>query len=160
MLRIRKTSVKDVPLILAFINELAEYEREPNAVRMTEKDLTRDGFSERPKFKAIIAEWDRNPAGMAFYFHNYSTWQGRHGLFLEDFFVRPQFRGKGVGKALMVHLARIAIAENCYGMRWEVLDWNTTAIDVYQRLGARFRENWRVMQITGEDLKRLSETES
>jgi GNAT superfamily N-acetyltransferase len=96
---------------------------------------------------------------MAFFFHHYSTWQGRHGLFLEDLFVRPQFRGKSVGKALMVHLAQIAIAENCYGMRWEVLDWNTTAIDVYQRLGAGFREHWRVMQITGEDLKRLSRTE-
>ncbi len=94
---------------------------------------------------------------MAFFFHHYSTWQGRRGLFLEDFFVRPQFRGKGVGKALMVHLAQIAIVEHCYGMRWEVLDWNMTAIEVYQRLGARFRENWRVMQITGEDLKRLSE---
>ncbi len=157
MLKIRKAIVKDVPLILSFIHELAEYEREPSAVRATEDDLIRDGFSASPKFRVIIAEWDGNPAGMAFFFHHYSTWQGRQGLFLEDFFVRPQFRGKGVGKALMVHLAWIAIAENCYGMRWEVLDWNTTAIDVYQRLGARFREHGRVMQITGEDLKRLSE---
>ena len=157
MLKIRKAIVKDVPLILSFIHELAEYEREPSAVRATEDGLISDGFSASPKFRVIIAEWDGNPAGMAFFFHHYSTWQGRQGLFLEDFFVRPQFRGKGVGKALMVHLARIAIAENCYGMRWEVLDWNTTAIDVYQRLGARFREHGRVMQITGEDLKRLSE---
>ena len=94
---------------------------------------------------------------MAFFLHHYSTWQGKHGLFLEDFFVRPQFRRKGVGKALMAHLARIALAENCYGMRWEVLDWNKTAIDVYQKLGARFREHWRVMQISAEDLKRLSQ---
>ncbi len=159
MLKIRKASVEDVPLILSFIRELAEYEREPGAVRATEDDLIRDGFSANPKFRVLIAERDGNPAGMAFFFHHYSTWQGRHGLFLEDFFVRPQFRGKGVGKALMVHLAQIAMAENCYGMRWEVLDWNTNAIDVYQRLGAGFRENWRVMQITGEDLKRLSKTE-
>jgi len=159
MLKIRKASVEDVPLILSFIRELAEYEREPGAVRTTEEDLIRDGFSAHPKFRAIIAELDGQPAGMAFFFHHYSTWQGRHGLFLEDLFVRPQFRGKGVGKALMVHLAQIAIAENCYGMRWEVLDWNTTAIDVYQRLGAIFREHWRVMQMTDEDLKRLSETE-
>jgi GNAT superfamily N-acetyltransferase len=159
MLKIREANVEDVPLILSFIRELAEYEREPGAVRATEDDLIRDGFSVNPKFRVIIAESDGKPAGMAFFFHHYSTWQGRQGLFLEDFFVRPQFRRKGIGKALMVHLAKTAIAENCYGMRWEVLDWNTTAIDVYQRLGAHFREHWRVMQITGEDLKRLSETE-
>jgi GNAT superfamily N-acetyltransferase len=157
VLKIRKASVQDVPLILSLIRELAEYEREPSAVRATKDDLIRDGFSANPKFRVIIAEADGKPAGMAFFFHHYSTWQGRQGLFLEDFFVRPEFRGKGIGKALMVHLAKIAIAENCYGMRWEVLDWNTTAIAVYQRLGARFRENGRVMQITGEGLKRLSE---
>ena len=159
MLKIREANPEDVPLILSFIRELAEYEREPNAVRATEDDLRRDGFSANPKFRVIIAKSDGNPAGMAFFFHHYSTWQGRQGLFLEDLFVRPQFRGKGIGKALMIHLAQIAIAEHCYGMRWEVLDWNTSAIDVYQRLGARFREHWRVMQITGEDLKRLSEAE-
>ena len=159
MLKIRKATVKDVPLILSFIRELADYERDPSAVRAREDDLIRDGFSANPKFRVIIAEFDGNPAGMAFFFHHYSTWQGKHGIFLEDFYVRQQFRGKGIGKALMVHLARIAIAENCYGMRWEVLDWNTTAIEVYQRLGAHFRKNWRVMQITGEDLKRLSEIE-
>ena len=158
MLKIREASIEDVPLILFFIRELAEYEREPSAVRATEDDLRRDGFSANPKFRVIIAESDGTPAGMAFFFHHYSTWQGRHGLFLEDLFVRPPFRGKGIGKALMVHLARTAIEEKCYGMRWEVLDWNTSAIDVYQRLGARFREHWRVMQIIGEDLKRLSET--
>jgi GNAT superfamily N-acetyltransferase len=159
MLKIRKATVKDVPLILSFIHELAEYEREPSAVRATEGDLIRDGFSENPKFRVIIAEWDSSPAGMAFFFLSYSTWQGRQGLFLEDLFVRPQFRRKGIGKALMVHLAKLAIAEHCYGVRWDVLDWNTSAIDVYQRLGASFREHWRVMQLTGEDLKRVSETE-
>jgi GNAT superfamily N-acetyltransferase len=158
MLKIRKATVKDVPLILSFIHELAEYEKEPRAIRATEDDLIRDGFSKNPKFRAIIAEWDGNPAGMAFFFRNYSTWQGKHGLFLEDLFVRPQFRRKGIGKALMVHLARIAIEEKCYGIRWEVLDWNTSAIDVYQRLGASFREHWRGMQIIGEDLRQLSET--
>jgi len=159
MLKIREASVQDVPLILSFIRELAEYEREPNAVRATEDDLIRDGFAANPKFRVIIAEFGGSPAGMAFFFHNYSTWQGKQGLFLEDLFVRPQFRGKGIGKALMIHLAEIAITDNCYGMRWEVLDWNTSAIDMYQRLGARFREHWRVMQITGEELKRLSESE-
>jgi GNAT superfamily N-acetyltransferase len=156
-LKIREANAEDVPLILAFIRELAAHEREPGAVCATEDDLRKDGFSANPKFRVIIAESDGRPAGMAFFFHHYSTWQGKQGIFLEDFFVRPQFRGKGVGKALMVHLARMAIAENCYGMRWEVLDWNSTAIDVYLKLGARFREHWRDMQITGEDLKRLSE---
>ena len=158
MLKIRKASIGDAQLILSFIHELAEYEREPSAVQATEDDLIRDGFSANPKFRVVIAEWDGNPAGMAFFFNNYSTWQGRQGIFLEDLFVRPQFRRKGIGKALMVHLAKLAITEHCYGMRWEVLDWNTAAIEVYQKLGARFREHWRVMQITGEDLKRLSET--
>jgi GNAT superfamily N-acetyltransferase len=158
MLEIRKATIEDVPLILSLIRELAEYEREPSAVRATENDLVRDGFSENPKFRVLIAELDGKPAGMAFFFHHYSTWQGRQGLFLEDFFVRPQFRGKGIGKALMSHLAQIAIGEKCYGMRWEVLDWNTNAIDVYLGLGARFRDHGRVMQITGEDLKRLSKT--
>jgi diamine N-acetyltransferase len=94
---------------------------------------------------------------MAFFFHHYSTWQGRAGIYLEDLFVRPQFRGRGIGKALMAHLARIALEESLYGIRWEVLDWNALAIEVYRRQGARFREHWRVMQITGEDLKRLGE---
>jgi GNAT superfamily N-acetyltransferase len=159
MMKIRTATIADVPLILAFIRELAEYEREPSAVRATEDDLIRDGFSANPKFRVIIAEFGGTPAGMGFFFHHYSTWQGKQGLFLEDLFVRPQFRGKGIGKALMIHLAKLAIKENCYGMRWEVLDWNTSAIDVYQRLGAHFREHWRVMQLTGEDLKRLSKTE-
>jgi GNAT superfamily N-acetyltransferase len=159
MLEIREASVEEVPLILSLIRELAEYEREPGAVRATENDLVRDGFSENPKFRVLIAELDGKPAGMAFFFYHYSTWQGRQGLFLEDFFVRPKFRGKGIGKALMSHLAQIAIAEKCYGMRWEVLDWNMNAIDMYLGLGARFREHGRVMQIIGEDLKRLSETE-
>ena len=160
MLKIRKADVKDVPLILSFIHELAEYEREPGAVRATEDDLIRDGFSANPKFGVVIAEWDGIPAGMAFFFHNYSTWQGRQGIFLEDLFVRPEFRRKGIGKTLMVHLAKLAITEHCHGIRWEVLDWNTAAIEVYQKLGARFREHWRVMQITGEDLRHLSETDA
>src|SRR3989441_11314262 len=98
VLKIRKASAEDVPLILSFIRELAEYEREPGAVRASEDDLIRDGFSANPKFRVIIAESDGKLAGMAFFFHHYSTWQGRKGLFLEDFFVKPQFRRKGIGK--------------------------------------------------------------
>ncbi len=156
MLKIRQAVSEDVPLILSFIQELAEYERAPDSVSATEDDLRRDGFAANPRFRVIIAERDGKPAGMAFFFHHYSTWKGRSGLYLEDLFVRPEFRSRGVGKALMVHLARIAIAENCYGMRWEVLDWNEPAIQVYERLGGRFREHWRAMQLVGEDLRRLA----
>ena len=159
MLRIREGVSEDIPLILSFIRELAVYERAPDSVSATEDDLRRDGFKANPRFRAIIAEWDGQPAGMAFFFHHYSTWKGRPSIHLEDLFVRPEFRSKGVGKALMVHLARLAVQENCYGMRWEVLDWNTPAIEVYQRLGGRFREHWRVMQLVGEDLDRLAQAE-
>jgi GNAT superfamily N-acetyltransferase len=157
MLKLRKATHRDIPLILSFIRELAEYERAPNAVSCTEKDLRRDGFGSMPKFRVIIAEWDGKPAGMAFFFHNYSTWQGRPGIFIEDLFVRPEFRGKRIGKALMSNLARIAIAEHCYGIRWEVLDWNQPAIDVYQHLGSKFRDGWRIMQIAGQELKDLAQ---
>src|SRR2546427_5754954 len=158
MLKLRKATAKDIPLVLLFIRELAEYERAPNAVSCTEKDLGRDGFGPNPKFRIIIAEWKREPAGMAFFFYNYSTSQRRPGIFIEDLFVRPQFRGKGIGRALMGHLAQTAIAEHCYGVRWEVLDWNKPAIDAYRHLGSKFREGWRIMQITGQELKELAES--
>ena len=156
-MKLRKAAAKDIPLILSFIRELAEYERAPDAVSCTEKDLRSDGFGSNPKFRVIIADWSGEPAGIAFFFYNYSTWQGRPGIYIEDLFVRPQFRGKGIGRALISHLAGIAIAERCFGVRWEVLDWNKPAIDVYQHLGSKFREGWRSMQITGEELRRLAE---
>ena len=159
MLKIRNAVPEDVPLILSFIRELAEYERAPDSVSATEDHLRSDGFTTNPRFRVIIAERDGKPAGMAFFFHHYSTWKGRPGLYLEDLFVRREFRNRGVGKALMVHLARMAVEDNCYGMRWEVLDWNEPAIKVYQHLGGRFREHWRVMQLVGEDLRRLARAE-
>jgi len=160
MMKLRKAAAKDIPLILSFIRELAEYERAPNAVSCTEKDLRRDGFGSYPKFRVIIAEWHGEPAGMAFFFYNYSTWQGRPGIFIEDLFVRPQFRGKGIGRALMAKLAQTAIAEKCHGIRWEVLDWNKPAIDVYQHLGSKFRDGWKIMQITAHELVELAKSAS
>ena len=160
MLKLRKASSKDIPLILSFIRELAEYERAPNAVVCTEQDLRRDGFGPSPKFHVIVAELNGEAAGMAFYFYNYSTWQGRPGIFIEDLFVRPPFRGKGIGRALMANLAQTAITEQCYGVRWEVLDWNKPSIDVYQHLGSKFREGWRIMQITGPELRELAKSAS
>ncbi len=157
MLKIRPATEADVELILQFIRDLAEYEREPESAVATSEDIIRDGFRGQPKFKVLIAEWDGTPAGFAFYFFNYSTWLGKPGLFLEDLFVKPEMRGKGIGKALLAELARIAMAENCYGVKWEVLDWNQPAIDFYEPLGAKLRKEWITVKLMGEELKKLAE---
>ena len=157
MLSIRAATVNDVALLKDFIYELAEYEREQDQVVITEADLVRDGFGPQPKFRALIAEWDGRAAGYALFFGFYSTWEGRPGLFLEDLFVRQAFRGKGIGKALLANVAGIAKRENCYGVRWEVLDWNQPAIDFYKRLGATFLDQWKSVLLTGEALERAAE---
>ncbi|MFZ3213386.1 MAG: GNAT family N-acetyltransferase [Terriglobales bacterium] len=156
MLTIRPATAADVPLTLEFIRELAEYEREPQAAVATAADLLRDGFGPEPKFRVDIAEWSGEPAGFALYFWNYSTWQGRPGLYLEDLFMRPRFRGKGIGKALLVHLARVAVKNNCGRLVWQVLDWNTPAIEFYESLGAETMKEWLTMRVTGEALVRLA----
>jgi GNAT superfamily N-acetyltransferase len=156
MLKIRPATEADVDLILQFIRDLAEYEHEPEAAVATREDIIRDGFRGAPKFRVLIAEWDGAPAGFAFYFFNYSTWIGKPGLFLEDLFVKPELRGKCIGKALLAELARVAIAENCYGMKWEVLDWNQPAIDFYEKLGARIRKEWLTVRLTDEPLRKLA----
>jgi GNAT superfamily N-acetyltransferase len=156
MLRIRRAQARDVSEVLAFIRELAEYERAPEQVTATAEDLLRDGFSEAPRFFVEMAEWDGRVAGFAFWFFSYSTWQGRPGLYLEDLFVRPAFRGQGIGKALLVHLARVAVAEGCGRFQWQVLDWNTSAIDFYEALGAKQLGEWITMRVSGEELARLA----
>jgi GNAT superfamily N-acetyltransferase len=156
MLSIRPATVNDAPLLRALICELAEYERERDQVEITEADLVRDGFGAQPKFRALIAEWDGQPAGYSLFFGFYSTWVGRPGLFLEDLFVRQEFRGQGIGKALLATVARIAQRENCYGIRWEVLDWNQQAINFYKTLGATFLDQWKSVLLTGEALERIS----
>ncbi len=160
MLSIRSATVNDVPLILRFIRGLAEYERDPQAAVATEDDLRRDGFGPDPKFRVLIAEWSGEPAGFAFFFYNYSTWRGRPGLYLEDLFVEPRFRGKGIGKALLVRLAQIAIAENCARFQWAVLDWNEPAIKFYESLGATLLKEWLTMRVEGDALQRLAETKA
>ncbi len=157
MLNIRPATPADVPLIQQFIRDLAEYERSPESAVATQEDLLRDGFGSEPKYRCVIAEWERQPAGFAFFFYNYSTWQGRPGLYLEDLFVRPIFRGKGIGKALLLHLAKIAIDENCGRFQWQVLDWNTPAIDFYKSLGAKTMNEWLTMRVEGDDIKKLAE---
>src|SRR5260370_19090668 len=130
---LRTATAEDAPLILQFIRELAEYERAPQAAVATEQDLLRDGFGPQPKFRVLLAYCDGELAGFALFFFNYSTWLGRPGLYLEDLFVRPPHRQHGVGKAVMRELARIALRENCYGIKWLVLDWNQLAIDFYDK---------------------------
>jgi len=153
---IRQANRGDVPQILDFIRALATYEREPDAVSATEADLLRHGFGPNPFYFCLIAEADEGPAGFAFYFFNYSTWHGKPGIYLEDLFVHPRFRGLGIGKALLQRVAAIALEKGCSRMNWEVLDWNTPAIDFYRAMGAEFLDTWRNVRVTGEALRRLA----
>jgi GNAT superfamily N-acetyltransferase len=155
MVHIRPATIHDVPLLWTMIRELAEYERELELVTISEEDLRRDGFGENPRFRARIAEWDGQAAGYALFFGYYTTWTGR-GLFLEDLLVREPFRGCGIGKALLAAVARIAVEEHCYGIHWEVLDWNNPSIEWYKAMGAEFRDQWRPVLLTGEALRRLA----
>jgi GNAT superfamily N-acetyltransferase len=156
MLTIRQATTADASLMLEFIRGLAKYERAPNAVVATEADLVRDGFGANPKYRCVIAEWDKRPAGFAFFFYNYSTWRGQPGLYLEDLFVLPEMRSKGIGKALLQHLAQIAVKENCYGIRWMVIEWNEPAIKFYEALGAETLGDWETMLLCGPALARLA----
>ena len=158
MITIRTATRDDAALILEFIRGLAEYERAPNAVVATEAHIVRDGFSGNPRFQCVIAEWEGQPAGFAFYFFHYSTWLGRPGLYLEDLFVWPELRGKGIGKALLSYLAQIAVRENCHSMRWQVLDWNQPAIDFYEKLGAKIMREWLDVRLSGEALIALAKS--
>ena len=156
MLNLRPAVTSDVALILRLIRELAEYEREPDAVLATEADLLRDGFTEPRRFHALIAEWDGVGVGFALYFYSYSTWQGRAGIYLEDLFVLPEFRGKGIGKALLAKVAAIAVAEGLPRFEWSVLDWNQPSIDFYHQMGAVMKSEWLGMRVTGTALTELA----
>lgn len=157
MLSIRLATINDVTLLRTLIRELADYERELDKVAITETDLARDGFGAQPKFRALIAEWDQQPAGYALFFDFYSTWRGKQ-MFLEDLFVREAFRGRKIGKALLATVARIAQQQGCHGLRWEVLSWNQDAIKIYESLGAEFLDNWRLTQLTDDKLRQLAES--
>lgn len=157
MVHIRPATVHDAALLRTMIRELADYEQELQWVTIREEDLARDGFGDNPRYRALIAEWEGQPAGYAVFFGYYSTWVGR-GLFLEDLFVREEFRGRGIGKALLARVARIAVDEKCYGIHWEVVNWNEKAIELYKALGADFRDQWRPVLLIGEALQRLAET--
>ncbi len=156
MLRIRAATIEDVPLLEAMIREFATFEQMAAEVTITTEILARDGFSPRPRFRAMLAEWDGRPAGYAIFFNFYSSFQGP-GLFLEDIYVREEFRGKGIGKVLMAEVASIALREGYWAMRWEVLEWNQPAIDFYKRLGAKFLHDWMEVRLEGDGLRRLAE---
>ena len=155
---IRTATAADVAQILAFIRALAVYERAPaGAVTATEEGLRSDGFGPQPFYECLIADCDGKPAGFALYFFNYSTWRGRPGIYLEDLFVYPELRGQGIGKALLQRVAAAAVAKGCRRLQWEVLDWNTPAVDFYQAMGAEFLDEWRNVRLEGEALLRLAE---
>jgi GNAT superfamily N-acetyltransferase len=156
MIQIRPATPADVPLILRFVRELAEFEREPEAVKATEPMLERSLFGERPHAEAVIAEQDGMPAGFALFFHNFSTWTGKAGLYLEDLYVTPEARGAGVGTALLRYLAGIALDRDCGRFEWAVLDWNQPAIDFYRAMGAVGMDEWRVQRVAGDALARLA----
>src|SRR5256714_9617908 len=155
MLNIHPATRNDIPALLSLIRGLAAYEKKPNAVVTTEQDLLRDAFGKHSKFRALIAEWKGEPAGYASFFHFYSTYQGRSALFLEDLFVLDKFRGNGIGMALLSAVAKLAVDEGCFGLRWEVLDWNHPAIEFYKKLGATFLNERKVVAFDGNAIRRV-----
>ena len=159
MPRLRPATPADVPVILGLVRDLAEYERAPQAVVATEEDFRRHGFGPTPRFSVLLAEEDGRVAGFALWFFTFSTWLGKPGLYLEDLFVRPELRGRGIGKAMMIELARIAVREGCGRFEWAVLDWNQPSIDFYRSLGARLMEEWVVCRLEGDSLHALAERE-
>lgn len=153
---IRAARPDDVATILRFVRELAAFEREPDAVAATEPMLTAALFGARPAAEAVLAERAGEAVGVAVFFHNFSTWTGRRGLYLEDLYVTPAARGQGVGTALLRHLAGLAVARDCARFEWSVLDWNAPAIAFYRTLGAAGMEDWTIQRITGAALARLA----
>jgi GNAT superfamily N-acetyltransferase len=156
---IRPATEADTPLILSFIQKLAEYERLRNECVATEEKLRATLFGEKRFAEVLIAEWKGAPAGFALFFHNYSTFLAKQGLYLEDLFVDPEMRGKGIGKALLVRLAKIAVERNCGRFEWWVLDWNEPSINFYKSLGAEPMNDWTVFRVAGETLKKLASAE-
>lgn len=146
----------DVPLVLRFVRELADYERLAHQVTATEDDVRRELFGAHPGAEVVIARLDGEPVGMALFFHNFSTFLARRGLYLEDLLVTPAARGRGVGRELLAYLARLAVARGCGRFEWAVLDWNEPAIRFYRALGAEPMEEWTVFRLTGEALAKLA----
>lgn len=152
-IRIVPAQASDVPVILAMIRALAEYEQLTHEVVATEEGLRQSLFGPRPAGEVVLAYAGETPVGFALFFHNFSTFLGRHGLYLEDLFVVQEWRGKGVGKQLLAHVAAIAESRNCGRLEWAVLDWNESAIAFYRRMGAHVLDEWRICRLTGSELR-------
>ena len=152
---LRPAAAGDTALILSYIEGLAEYEKLSHACVATEESLRESLFGARPYAEVILAELDAKPAGFALFFHNYSTFRARPGIYLEDLYVLPELRGQGVGKALLKELARLAVERGCARLEWSVLDWNAPAIAFYQSLGAEPQDEWTIYRVTGDALTRL-----
>jgi GNAT superfamily N-acetyltransferase len=157
---IRCAEPSDVPEILSFIRELAEYERLAHEVEVTDTDLHNWLFGARPVAEVLIAEYAGEPAGFALFLPNFSTFVGKPGIYLEDLYVRPEFRGKGLGKSLLKRVIRIAYERNCGRVEWAVLDWNLPAIDFYRSLGARSMSDWTVFRLDAEAIRSLADPEA
>lgn len=161
-MNIRRANKDDAGVVLQLIKELAEYEQAPDQVEATSEDLLATLFTEEPRVFCDLVEVDSNGvkeiAGMALWFLNYSTWQGKHGIYLEDLFVREEYRGRGYGKALLVHLARICKDRGYGRLQWWVLDWNTPAIDFYKSIGAEAMDEWTVFRVSGKALADLADS--
>lgn len=153
---IRPAAPADLPLIAQFIRDLAVYEKLAHEVRFDEATLGEKLFGPRPYAEVVIGELEGEPQGFALFFHNFSTFEGRPGLYLEDLFVRPEARGSGLGKALLAHLAQLCVTRDCARLEWSVLDWNTPAIGFYQNLGAKLMDEWTVMRVDGDALTELA----
>jgi len=156
-LTIRFASIEDVPLIVSLIRGLAEYEKLTDDVVVTEEILKENLFSKRRMAEVLIAEYKNEPAGYALFFHNFSTFLGKPGIYLEDLFVKPEFWGKSIGKLLLAYLGKIAQERDCGRIEWSVLDWNDPAIQFYKKLGAKPMDEWTVFRITGESICNLAE---
>jgi|SRR5882724_2101618 len=155
-IRIRNAAPADAALILSLIRELADYEKMLDQVTATEADIRTALFGPRPSAECVIAEFQGKPAGFALFFHNFSTFLAKPGLYLEDLYVKPELRGKGVGRKLLAHLAALALERGCGRFEWSVLDWNAPAIRFYQSLGAQMMDAWKINRLTGEPLQRLA----
>lgn len=155
MVRIREAQISDCPIILQFIKELAEYEKEPDAVEAN-VEILEDTIFNKKQAKVVLLEENGESIGFALYFFNFSTWRGKSGLYLEDLFVRPQYRGKGYGKLLLSYLANQAVEQGCPRFEWIVLDWNKPSIDFYKAMGAKPLDEWTVFRLENEKLKDLA----
>lgn len=155
-IRVAPAAESDVPLILSFIRKLAEYEKLSHLVVATEANISENVFGSNPVAEVLLAYWDGEAVGFALYFRNFSTFLGQAGIYLEDLFVEPEHRGKGIGKALLIRLAKIAVERGYGRLEWAVLDWNTPSIEFYRSLGAVALDEWTAYRLTGESLESLA----